>query len=237
MRWRASRGEKPSTAGKVVERFSTPLIFEPGTSWQYGASIDWAGLAVERVNPGETLETYFQQHILRPLGITDFTFWPDKREDMKSRRAMMSLRAEDGSGETRPTKWSHNVGATTCLGGQGGYATARDYFKVVQAVLADDEKLLKKESLAELFTPQLGRESRAMLERQCFNTAEIPGRTFSHNTPSAGGKSYGLGGLLSLDEYPGWRGKNTLAWGGLPNLLWVSLVSGNCDGRFANSWL
>ena len=36
-----------------------PLNAEPGTRWEYGCSIDWAGLAVEKVS-GMDLDTYFK---------------------------------------------------------------------------------------------------------------------------------------------------------------------------------
>src|SRR6185436_8862668 len=51
---------KPA-AGKIG-----PLMFEPGTRWQYGQGVDWAGRLVESVT-GMTLEDYFQAKILRPL--------------------------------------------------------------------------------------------------------------------------------------------------------------------------
>src|SRR6202020_419374 len=44
----------------------TPLMFEPGTRWQYGMGVDWAGRLVEAVS-GTNLEEYFQAKILGPL--------------------------------------------------------------------------------------------------------------------------------------------------------------------------
>ena len=37
-------------------------------------------------------------------------------------------------------------------------------------------------------------------------------------------KTWGLGGMLLMEDPPGYhgRGKGTMGWGGLPNLLWVS---------------
>ena len=59
----------------------TPLIFEPGTRWQYGTSMDWAGKLVEAVS-GLTLEQYFQKNILQPLGMKDTTFvFPTEKFD------------------------------------------------------------------------------------------------------------------------------------------------------------
>ena len=50
-----------------------PLMFEPGTAWQYGYSADWTGKLVEAVS-GLNLEQYFQRNILQPLGMNDTTF-------------------------------------------------------------------------------------------------------------------------------------------------------------------
>src|SRR5262249_52559669 len=51
----------------------TPLMFDPGTRWQYGTGIDFAGKLVEGVS-GMTLEDYFQKNIFGPLGMTDTSF-------------------------------------------------------------------------------------------------------------------------------------------------------------------
>src|SRR5262245_24604302 len=45
-----------------------PLMFEPGSRWQYGQGCDWAGRLVETIS-GMTLEDYFQAKIFRPLGM------------------------------------------------------------------------------------------------------------------------------------------------------------------------
>ena len=50
-----------------------PLMFEPGTRWQYGQGVDWAGRLVEAIS-GATLEDYFQQKILRPLAMNDTSY-------------------------------------------------------------------------------------------------------------------------------------------------------------------
>ena len=47
-----------------------PLAFDPGTAWQYGVGIDWAGKLLEAVT-GETLDAYMRAHILEPLGMHD----------------------------------------------------------------------------------------------------------------------------------------------------------------------
>jgi methyl acetate hydrolase len=62
--------------------FDLPLIFEPGTSWAYSPSTDYAGRLVEILS-GVSLEDYFQTHILGPLKMTSTSFI--LRPDLKAR--------------------------------------------------------------------------------------------------------------------------------------------------------
>ena len=52
---------------------SLPLMYQPGTVWDYGFSIDLVGLVIERVS-GQTLGQYLQQRLFRPLGMADTGF-------------------------------------------------------------------------------------------------------------------------------------------------------------------
>jgi methyl acetate hydrolase len=78
---------------------ATPLMFDPGTHWQYGTSIDWVGRIVEAIS-GETLDVYFRKHILDPLGMSDtaFVLSPQQRE----REASAHRRGPGGSLTAEP---------------------------------------------------------------------------------------------------------------------------------------
>lgn len=65
-----------------------PLIAEPGTSWNYGINLDFAGQIVEKIS-GLKLGDYCQKHIFEPLGVTDATFDIMSRPDMVSRLVPM----------------------------------------------------------------------------------------------------------------------------------------------------
>lgn len=110
-----------------------------------------------------------QENIWGPLGIKDATFHPSTRPDMKSRIADQSTRRKDGKLEFWGEKmsWQDEQGneASDCMGGQGSFMSAEEYIKVVRAVLSSDqdEKLLKKETMKDFFSPQLGDGSRAAL--------------------------------------------------------------------------
>ena len=57
----------PSILTCKLDSLKVPLLFDPGTRWEYGIGIDMAGQIVEKVS-GQDLEAYFQQHIFGPLG-------------------------------------------------------------------------------------------------------------------------------------------------------------------------
>lgn len=167
--WLKYHKREPRTGGKILERFNVPLVFEPGESWMYGASIDYAGLLVERVI-GQTLEAYMKTNLWEPLGIKDMTFHLEKRPDMQKRMADMSLRDPETSKVRHtdtPMPYLDGKGKEVSddFGGQGVFTTAEEYIKVVHALLVCDEneKLFSKATLEDFFTPQLSEESSTVL--------------------------------------------------------------------------
>lgn len=74
--------------------YASPLVFEPGTAWQYGIGIDWAGEMVMRVS-GLSLNDYMHQHIFKPLGLENISMYPT--DDMKANLAHMHARQQDGT--------------------------------------------------------------------------------------------------------------------------------------------
>ena len=219
--WRTSRNETPGSAPTVETRANQPLLFEPGTAWMYGPGTDWAGKLIERTT-SLSLEDYMSSRMWSPLGLADVTFWPRTKPRMAGRIAEMSTWNQDGKCVSLVKDFDFNNGATDCLGGSGSFGSARDFFKFMQAVLRQDERLLKKfKSWEELFRPQLTQESKDALQR-LLESGEWFDLELGANVPLGGAKSWSLGGLVSLDGYDGWFRKGTMLWSGLPNLRWVS---------------
>ena len=63
----------PSIMSHKNGSLRVPLLFDPGTGWEYGIGIDLAGKVVETVT-GQSIEAYFRQHIFEPLGMRDTSF-------------------------------------------------------------------------------------------------------------------------------------------------------------------
>jgi CubicO group peptidase (beta-lactamase class C family) len=60
--------------GQICDVFASfPLLFQPGSEWNYGVSTDVLGRVVE-VASGQTLDAFLQERIFDPLGMTDTAF-------------------------------------------------------------------------------------------------------------------------------------------------------------------
>lgn len=212
---RAKQGQPVQTGGTMEERFTYPLVFEPGTGWIYGSSIDWAGKVVEKV-AGQTLEEHMKKNIFEPLGIETITFWPDEREDLKDRFPQLMFRTPEGGlvPHTEPIM----AGAKECFGGHGASATLGDYLKILRSILANDGKILKPQTVEMMFTPQLTPESKQALKG--FRNGPFAHMIIGEND-GAIEADWGLGGILFLEDDQGRRKKGTLNWGGVCNTFWI----------------
>lgn len=113
------------TASKPSYDKPGPLMFEPGTRWQYGQSVDWAGRLVEAMS-GSTLEDYFQEKMLRPLGMVDTSYiLPASKFER-----MVSNYHREPSGELKQDVRTLPARPKEFNGGGGLFATAADYVAV-----------------------------------------------------------------------------------------------------------
>ena len=127
-----------------------PLVFQPGTEWNYGISTDVLGRIVE-VASGLDLEEYFQQHILGPLGMTDTSFYIDDA-NRKSRLAELYIpHPETGVATSAPEFLRRPERPSMLSGGGGLYGTAVDYMRFCQMILnggaLDGERVIGRHTL------------------------------------------------------------------------------------------
>lgn len=213
---------------RMMERLQVPLLFEPGSSWMYGMSIDWAGVLAARLN-NTTLEEYLEANVWEPLGIKDITFHTELKPEVKKNLVIMSQR--DGTepfdlpvDTGKPMKWYNEtlyddpIPTGDEFGGQGSMSSAVEYAKILSSLLINDSKLLKPSTVDLMFTPQLTDVSRSVLTESSEDP--IWKDTFSSN-PVGTKLDWGLAGMLTLSDVGTGRRKGALTWSGLPNLMWT----------------
>lgn len=127
---------------------TVPLMFEPGTQYQYGLSIDVLGHLVEVVS-GMALADFFEQRIFEPLRMTDTHFFIDEAGADR----LASVYVPDDRGGLRelgdePVEIGtlvysasfHFKGPRTYYsGGAGLVSTASDYVRLLQMFLNGGE--------------------------------------------------------------------------------------------------
>ncbi len=64
-----------------------PLLFDPGTNWEYGSSTDVLGFVVEAIE-GKPLEQVLQERIWAPLGMADTSFTLAEKNAARYARAL-----------------------------------------------------------------------------------------------------------------------------------------------------
>lgn len=193
----------------------SPLVFEPGTGWQYGTSLDWAGRMLNVVTR-KSLEQYFQANILQPLGMYDTSYFiaPEKFD----RLVGSYTRNPDGTMAAWPRAQPAPPRMPT--GGGGLYSTAIDYIRFTQMILGKGSlggvRILSPESVAQMSRNQIGALSAGkMLSFDHGDSADVDVH------PGVEDK-WGFGFLINPVAYEGGRSAGSLAWAGSKNTFyWI----------------
>nr|P0CU81.1 RecName: Full=Acyltransferase calJ; AltName: Full=Calbistrin biosynthesis cluster protein J [Penicillium decumbens] len=208
-------GVSPSL--RVTERYEMPLVFEPGTGWLYGCSLDWAGVIVSRLHGGISLEQYFVENIWQRLGLSEpFPCFNIARHPEYNARVMGGA-IQTPEGRLQPKDhWAFD-NPEDQDGGSGLSCTTKDYVAVLADLVSDSPKLLKPATIAEMFTPQLEAKSPGVQMllglRPAWDTVSGP---IAENAIN-----HGLGGVLCMDDVPEIdQPKGMLGWGGASNIVW-----------------
>jgi CubicO group peptidase (beta-lactamase class C family) len=152
----AGIGPQDDSAAAMVERLARlPLMYQPGTVWEYGRSIDVLGRILELLS-GMPLSEFLAKRVFAPLRMPDTGFWvPPKKHNRitdvlpappKGRRLLLDV--------SKPPTFES--------GGGGLVSTAADYARFLQMLLnggeIDGVRLLSPKSVELITTNQLGSE-------------------------------------------------------------------------------
>jgi CubicO group peptidase (beta-lactamase class C family) len=135
MIWRdAELMNENQTNGDLVAKLSQlPLMFEPGTTWEYSMSTDVLGRVVEVVS-GQSLADFFAARITGPLGMRDTAF-----EATGERAARLAEPQADAATGARPPMRNVAHPHRWASGGGGLVSTAADYLRFCRMLLNGGE--------------------------------------------------------------------------------------------------
>jgi CubicO group peptidase (beta-lactamase class C family) len=122
------------TLKEMVQKLSgIPLLYQPGTTWNYSRSTDVLGYLIE-VLSGKPLDVFFKERIFIPLGMEDTDFYVP----VEKLERVGAVYAPDSVGIKIIMKPDTNSVSTPVkfLSGNGGlYSTAADYMTFSQMLL------------------------------------------------------------------------------------------------------
>ena len=196
------------TSAQFLEQLSAaPLLFQPGTVWDYSLSIDVLGLVVEKVS-GKSLGAFLEERIFRPLGLKDTRFVVPAQDAGRLARALPND-PDTGKAQTVPDR---SAPVKFECGGGCLASTAGDYIRFAQMLLdggvLDGTRILGRKSI-ELITAN-------------HMTPDIDNRIAVTDPNGAG---YGFGVTVAVRPSPGggagiMGSAGDFYWNGAYGTLW-----------------
>ncbi len=204
----------------VCERLAgLPLLFQPGTEWNYSMAIDVLGRIVEVVS-GQTLDEFFRTRIFEPLGMVDTGFSVPQSQ---AGRLATLYGAHPATGQAIPLRAMGEaalVPPAAFQGGGGLVSTMADYVRFAE--------MLRQQGHLDGVRLLSPRTVRFMTRNHLPGNADLSayGRPLFSET-AFDGVGFGLLGSVTLDpvkaKVPGSVGD--FGWGGAASTnFWVDPV-------------
>ncbi len=207
--------ETPDQLGQV------PLLFDPGTRWNYGINTDIVGRAIEAAS-GERLDHQMAGGILAQLGMKDSGFVLD--DALRARLATTQARGADGG--LSAMGFPFDRPARFLMGGGGMHGTARDYLRFIRLILNDGmhegRRLLSPAAMQALRRNQLApgvavRRMGSSNPAIALDSEFFPGMT----------KHWSAGFMINTEPAATGRSAGSLAWAGVVNTyFWIDTAKG-----------
>ena len=199
---------------------SLPLVFQPGSSWNYSMATDVVGRIIEVISK-MPLDEFLEKNIFAPLGMTDTAFFVP--EEKRSRLASLYRYDEVNHSKIKlDTLGNSSLENPKFLSGGGGLiSTAGDYFKFI--------KMLEGRGKSGDVRIVSSRTIDLMTQNHLPNNADIStfgrpiGEEFLYD-----GLGFGLGFSVVVDQAKTRVAcpKGTFAWGGMASTaFWVDPVN------------
>jgi CubicO group peptidase (beta-lactamase class C family) len=153
----ANLGEGDPSAAEFVDRLAKlPLVYQPGTTWDYSQSTDVLGVVVEVVT-GKPLLAALKEMLLDPLGMTDTSFYVT---DPARQPRIAEPFANDRTIGAGAVVNDPRVARKYESGGGGLVGTATDYARFLQMLAnggaLDGKRYLSPKTVAYMTSDHMG---------------------------------------------------------------------------------
>jgi CubicO group peptidase (beta-lactamase class C family) len=214
-------GLRPGTLEEACDIWaSLPLLFQPGSEWNYSVATDVLGRVVEAAS-GQSLDDFFAERIFGPLGMTDTAFYV--KPDELDRLAALYARGLDGkAGRFNALAEEVRKPPVMLSGGGGLVSTAADYNRFLQLLLPRADSPAGELDGVRLLSP---RTVRYMGRNHLPGNKDLEqyGRPLNAESPQRG-VGFGLGFAVVIDPVPGRVdcSPGELSWGGAASTaFWI----------------
>ena len=208
-RWQSVTGS-PSILSGLKSSLFYPMVFDPGTRWDYGIGIDWLCQALEAVD-GRPIQQYCQEEIFDLLGMTSTAF--ECEGPLAARLASVSARGADGRFapfEIAPPPHPEFYGLGHAL-----YSTAGDYMRFLRMFLnrgtLDGRPVLSEKGVEIMLANHIGDLRLGKL------TTAVPAVSADVDIFPHTAKTHSLGFMRVEEDVPGMRSAGSQGWAGVLN--------------------
>lgn len=213
-----------------AELVDLPLVFQPGTRWEYGINIDFIGLIVEKISK-QTLNDYLKENIFDKCDMKSFSFVRNE----KQLQSWARLHIRDPNSSKKFDAVFHNPDFTpldpkTHCGGHGCFGSVEDYLRFLQIFINKGVqpktgfRILKEETILNSVMqdqlPTIGKDVKFVDLPACQPKITNPVSVYP-DTPK-GWSHFLMITKEKIDLGDGiYRSKNSGMWCGLSNLYYV----------------
>ena len=209
--------ERPTTLRDMVDKLAKmPLLFSPGTRWNYSVSTDVLGYLVELIS-GEPFDEYLRKTIFEPLGMRDTGFRLPQGQTARFAANYRRQRDKRLTLEDDPESSPYLPPQTFFSGGGGLVSTAEDYRRFCQMLL--DGGIYEGARIVSRKTLEL------MVQNYLPNGGDLAScatGSFSETTNDGIGFGLGFAVVLDLAKRQGHGSLGEFYWGGAASTaFWV----------------
>ena len=197
-----------------------PILFEPGTKWNYGIGLDILGHLIEKIT-NQKLENYMKDNIFNLLNMNNtsfnlnnndfenlaYVYTIDKKKEIQIDNFFEELQNK------RIKREFH-------AGGGGLFSTTQDYTKFMRVFLnngfVNNHQIISKESIDKMTSNQIG----DLLVKRTPSVDETLASTIKTNEEIE--KKFGYGFMINNETTNEGRPKGSISWSGIFNTtFWI----------------